>query len=151
MIVIAILGIIGSIGSRLFFGVTKFYRLNSARTEIQRELRVILDNMNRKIRQASAKTVNISQNTDQPPYSRLTFNTLEGETIIYEQNGKTLTEIVGERRMKLTDNVKYITFTYPETDINTVMSISITLTKATYSGGEAALQMAITKVRIMNP
>jgi len=150
MITVAIIGVIGGIGYQVFNRFYQFYRLNSARTEIQREIRVILDNMNRKMRQAVANTANIYQDSGQPPYSRITFNTIDGSTITYKQVGRTLYEVVGERQTTLSKNLQYIAFTYPETDINTVMSISLTLEKQTYSMRDTALQMAITKVRLMN-
>jgi hypothetical protein len=122
-----------------------------ARTEIQRDLRTVLDNLDRHLRQASAATVNISQGPGQPPYSQINFLTVDGSTVTYTQTNNTLTMQVGNDHTILTKNLQYIAFSYPETDINTVLSISVTLQKKTYSGRTTALQMAISSVRIMNP
>ena len=150
MLVVAILGIVSSMGASLFMKMYQFFNQSDARTDVQRELRVVLDNMDRNIRTASAQTINITSAASQPPYSRLVFNTVDGDTVTYSQSGHTLTQTVGNGNTVLTKNLQYIAFSYPQTDINTVVSISITLQKATFSGRTTALQMAISKVRVMN-
>ncbi|MBI5245917.1 MAG: hypothetical protein HY923_01955 [Elusimicrobia bacterium] len=151
MLVVAILGVIFAVGPRLFTGIFQFYTQSTARTEVQRELRAMLENMNRTIRQASADTVSISQDTGQPPYSKISFTTIDGRSVTYKQSGRSLIQVVGNGSTTLSKNISYVAFTYPQTDTRTVMAISVTLEKATYSGRTAALQMAITKVRVMNP
>lgn len=150
MLVVAILGIVSTMGATLFLRMYQFFNQSDTRTDVQRELRVVLDNMDRTIRTASAQTLNISENNNQPPYSRITFNTIDGSTVTYSQSGHTLTQTVGTNNTILTKNLQYIAFSYPQTDINTVVSIAITLQKSTYSGRSTALQMAISKVRVMN-
>ena len=151
MMVVAIIGVLALVGPRLFTGMYQFFSQSSARTEIQRDLRVALDQMNRTIRQASAATVNVSQDTGQLPYSKISFTTVDGTAVSYKQSGRKLIQVSGTSQKTLVDNVEYLAFTYPQTDINTVVSISFTLQKKTFSGRSTALQMAITKVRVMNP
>lgn len=151
MLVVAIIGVIAAVGPRLFTGMYQFFNQSIARTDIQRDIRVALDQMNRTIRQASAATVTVSQDTGQPPYSKVSFTTVSGSATTYKQSGRKLIQVVGSNQRTLVDNIEYLAFTYPQTDVNTVVAISVTLQKKTFSGRTAALQMAITKVRIMNP
>ncbi len=151
MLVVAVLGVIALVGPRLFTGMYQFFNQSLARTDVQRDIRVALDQMNRTIRQASAATVTISQDAGQPPYSKISLTSVSGESVTFKQGGRKLFQTVGNQQMTLVDNVQYMAFTFPQTDVNTVVSISVTLEKKTFSGRSAALQMAITKVRIMNP
>lgn len=151
MMVVAIIGGIFMVGPRIFTATFQFFSQSVARTDIQRELRSTLIIMNRTIRQASAASISVSQDSGQPPYSKITFTTIDGRSVTYKQSGRSLLQIVGTSSTILTQNLQYLVFSYPQTDINTVLSISITLQKNTYSGRQAALQMAITKVRIMAP
>ena len=151
MLVVAIVGTVSAMGSGLFLRMYQFFNQTDARTDVQRELRVILDNMDRDIRAASAATISVTEASNQPPYSQIAFTTVAGTAVSYSQSGHTLTRIAGNAHSVLTKNLQYIAFSYPQTDINTVVSISVTLQKATYSGRTTALQMAISKVRVMNP
>ena len=150
MVTVAIMGILSTMGPTIFMNLHRFSLQHSARGEIQSEIRVIMDNMDRTIRQASVNSINVSQDSGQPPYSKIYFTTVDGRTITYKQNGRQLLEIVNGNTKTLSKNIYYLAFTYPKTDTNTVISISITLQKATFEGRTTALQMAITKVRIMN-
>ena len=151
MIVVAILGTVAAVGSGLFLRMYQFYNMSDARTDVQRELRVILDNMDQDIRRASAASVLVTEDSGQPPYSRINFNTVEGSTVTYRQSGHTLIRTHDNYTTTLTKNLWYVAFSYPQTDIATVVSISLTLQKSTFSGRATALQMAVSKVRIMNP
>ena len=69
----------------------------------------------------------------------------------YYQQGNQLFQARGGVTGKMiANNLRYIAFTYPRTDDDTILSISFTFEKATYEGGTKALQMAVEKVRIMN-
>lgn len=149
--VVAILGVISAIGPRLLISTQQFFLQTIARTDVQRDIRVALDLMNRNIRQASAASVTISQDTGQLPYSRISFTTLNGTAMSYKQSGRKLIQTAGTTQKTLVNDIEYLAFTYPQTDVNTVVSISVTLQKKTFSGRSTALQMAITKVRVMNP
>jgi prepilin-type N-terminal cleavage/methylation domain-containing protein len=151
MLVVSILGVVAAMGASLFTRMYQFFNQSDARTEVQRELRVILDDMDRDLRRASAASIQVTEAAGQPPYSKITFATADGHTVTYTQSGHTLTQKVDANTTVLTKNLQYIAFSYPQTDINTVVSISVTLRKATYSGRSTALQMAISKVRVMNP
>ena len=155
MIVVAILGVVVSVGSRLFIQTTRFVRLSSARSEIQRDARMALANMNREIRQAQASSVVVDQAAGQPPQSRITFTRYKpdgsSQTVSYYQQGKKLYLQVGAQAGRaIAENLRYIAFTYPKTDDGTIISVSVTFEKATYEAQTKSLQMAVEKVRIMN-
>lgn len=155
MIVVAILGVLVLAAPRLFLKVYQFTQLALARVEIQKNARGALSNINRDLRQAKASTIVIDRLPGQPPHSRITFTkyTSTGGTISmsYYQQGNTLYQALGGSTGKLmASNLRYIAFTYPRTDVDDLLSISITFEKATYEGGTKALQMAVEKVRIMN-
>jgi len=151
MVTVAIIGILFTMGPSMFMNLQRFYLQHNARADIQSEIRVIMDNMDRTIRQASAASVNVSQDTGSPPYSKISFTTIDGRSVVYKQSGRQLIQTIAGNTKALSKNIYYLAFTYPKTDTNTVVSISITLQKATFEGRTTAIQMAITKVRIMNP
>lgn len=148
----AILGVIATILPTLFIQVTRFIRLSEARAEIQRDVRQALEQINRNLRESSAATLVIDKVSGQPPCSRIAFTGVDGKTYKFYQSGKTLfMEAQGQGAKALTKSLRYIAFTYPRTDDNRILSVSITTEKATYAGATKALQLSIEKVRIMNP
>jgi hypothetical protein len=158
MLVVSIVGVVTVMGNRLFVQITRFFRLNQARIEIQRDARTVFNLISRNVRQAYASSVvidNCSSTTTpsctstQPPYSRLTFTKVTGESITYYQDGKYLYQ-VSTGTKKLTENLRYIAFSHPESAYGDIVSISLTLEKATYQAGTKALQLSVEKVRIMN-
>lgn len=156
MIVVAILGIIATAAPRLLSGVYRFSRLAIARVEIQKNARGALSNINRGLRQAQASSVVIDQLPGMPPHSRIKFRRFkpDGSTewITYYQSGRKLYIATGTNTVGklVADDLRYVAFTYPQSDDDAILSISITFERATYEGGAKALQMAVEKVRIMN-
>ena len=151
MLTVAIVGILASVSAPLLVQMTNFWRLTSARNAIQRDVRASLDNVNRFARQARAITVVISRkNSSQPPMSKITFKTIQGDTIMFYQDGKKLMMSKNGQLSKLSDNLAYIAFTYPRTDDTSIISVALTVEAQTYRGGYKALQLSIQKVRIMN-
>ncbi len=155
MIVVAIIGIVLLAAPNIFKGAFRFISLSFARGEIQKNARSTLSNINRDLRQAQASSVEIDEVSGQPYHSRITFTKYksDGSTqeIRYYQQGKKLyLSVDGSGSKMVADNLRYIAFTYPQTDDDSIISISVTFEKATYEGGTKALQMAVEKVRIMN-
>jgi prepilin-type N-terminal cleavage/methylation domain-containing protein len=155
MIVVAIMGILLLAAPKIFKNAFRFVRLSFARAEIQKNARGSLGNINRELRQAIASSIVIDQATDMPPHSRITFTRYrpDGSTreVSYYQNGKKLyLSIDGSDGRMVADELKYIAFSYPKTDDDSIVSVSLTFEKATYEGASKALQMAVEKVRIMN-
>lgn len=155
MIVVAIMGILLLAAPQIFKNAFRFVRLSFARAEIQKNARGSLSNINRELRQAQASSIVIDQLTDMPPHSRITFTryTPDGSTrqVSYYQKGKKLyLSIDGADGKMVANYLKYIAFSYPKTDDDSIVSVSLTFEKATYEGATKALQMAVEKVRIMN-
>jgi prepilin-type N-terminal cleavage/methylation domain-containing protein len=149
LMVVAILGILALVGPRMIVNLVQFIQLHTAKTEIQRDARAALDIVNRFLRQAKGYTIGIDQITGQPPYSRISFQTFEGRTMMFYQQGTRLYQVDRSTTM-VTNNLRYIAFTYPRSDDPTLLSVAITMEKSTYQGGSKALELSIEKVRIMN-
>lgn len=150
MITIGILGIVFTLGPTIMRNITKFSRINSARIETQRNAREALSHINKSLRQATAFSINISQESGQPPMSRISFLTVDGRNMKYYQDGTELKFVQDTSTTTLGKYLRYISFSYPRTDDPTILSVSVTFEKATFEGQAKALQMAIEKVRIMN-
>lgn len=161
MITVALVGILMGIGPNLLLNLIRFFRLNMARAKVQQKARVCLDLINRNLRQATQSTIVVSNRSGQPPYSWITFTLSagsgtatagqiavgnygfyqEGTNLNYMKNGSTTT---------IADDLRYVAFTYPETDNSGIVSVSMTFQEATYAGYTKALQLSIEKVRVMN-
>ncbi|MEA3307695.1 MAG: prepilin-type N-terminal cleavage/methylation domain-containing protein [Elusimicrobiota bacterium] len=155
MVVVAIMGVILLASPKIFKNAFRFVRLSFARAEIQKNARGSLSNINRELRQAVASSVVVDQVTGQPPHSRITFTRYrpDGTTrqVSYYQDGKKLyLSTDGSAGKMIADQLKYIVFSYPKTDDDSIVSVSLTFEKATYERATKALQMAVEKVRIMN-
>jgi prepilin-type N-terminal cleavage/methylation domain-containing protein len=154
MITVAIIGGISLVVPELIVNTTRFFNVNRARYEIQRDSKTILALINRNLRQGMASTVVITQDPGQPPYSKITFdkyvNSTTTRAISYYQSGAKLYTVDNGKSRILSSNLRYLAFSYPRTDDAHVVSVSMTMEKATYEGKTKALQMAVEKVRIMN-
>lgn len=150
MVVVAILGVIGGMGAPLLMQMTNFWRQTTARNAIQRDVRTSLDLINRFARQAQSSTLVIDAASGQPPWSRVTFTSIQGQTVLFYQGGNKLYMRQAGKTTMLTENLAFISFTYPRTDEITLLSVAITAQSATFKGGKKALQLSIQKVRIMN-
>jgi prepilin-type N-terminal cleavage/methylation domain-containing protein len=151
MIVLAIVGILFSVGGPILNTANKNWILSRSRLELQTEARAIMYLMSRNLRQAQYATINISRyNNSQPYYSKITFTKIDGKTYSFYQNDKQLIMQYGEMKRTLTNNVRYLAFTFPESADMTILSISMTLEKDIYDYQKKALHMASEKVHIMN-
>jgi Tfp pilus assembly protein FimT len=154
MIVVALIGVVASIGPKVFTDVTRFLRMTTARHEIQRDSKNAISMINRNLRQAKASTVVISQITGQPPYSRINFDKYIDEStskaMSFYQQGEKFYSVDNGSTRAVCGGLRYLAFTYPRTDDDGVISVSMTFEKATYQGQSKALQLAVEKVRVMN-
>lgn len=150
LLVVAILGIVSSIGPLLLNNLQNFYLMTTARNEIQRDARVALDTINRYLRQAKYTTVTIDTPGSGGPYSRVRFSHVDGRYVEFRQEGNNLIHMVNTNRSVLSRNLYYIAFTYPKTDDPTIVSVSITMGKNIQLGRRKVLELTIQKVRIMN-
>ncbi len=149
MVVIAIIGIIISVGPGLLQQVQRFFFLNNTRVALQRDARAAMIVMTSRLRQAQSATIVIDQVASQPYYSRISFNDVDGNTIKFYQSGKSL-YMVDTTSRTLTTSLRYIAFALPRSDDMGIISVSFTLEQSIYEGRVKALHMASEKIRILN-
>lgn len=147
---VSILSIVALLGPRLLRLTETFFNQGLARAEVQRNLRAALDQMDRSLRQASASTVSIAQDSGELPLSRISFTMPDGTLVVYKLKGRKLQRLVGAQTAVLAENVEYLAFTYPRSDDDTVLSIAMTVDRRTYTG-RTSVHGGLPNVRIMNP
>lgn len=150
MMVVAILGILASVGPALILQINNFFLMSRARTAIQQEARSAMYVISRNLHQARYLTVAIDNATGQPYSSRINFTKQQGQTVSFYQSGRNLVMQEGSRVSILSKNIRYLAFTFPRSDDMGIISVSMTLEKATYLGRTSALHMASERVRLMN-
>jgi len=160
MIAIAISGVIGIVFSQSQHFITRFTLVAKAKQEVVQESRTAITVMQKLIQQGSATTFVIDQSTGQPPYSRLYFQATDTNGVTKEfyfyQSSKNLYldyRTVGAsswNQKLLTKNVKFLSFFYPRTDDNKLLSLTLTLSKQTAEQKETFLQLSLQKIRIYN-
>ncbi len=150
MLVIAIIGIVSSLGAVMFIQVNRYFILSKAKIALQQEARSVMYVMAKELRQAQSSTIAITQASGQPYYSEITFTEQEGNTVTFLQNGKSLEMINGNDTQVLSNNLFYLAFTFPRSDDMNIVSIAMTLETSIYQGGEKALHMASENVQVMN-
>lgn len=149
MMTVAIIGIVAVGGPTLTTQLIKFYQLHNAKIEIQRDARNCLDIMNRYMRMAQSFTVGIDQVSGQPPFSRISFRTIDGQNVSFYQQGTLLYQVARSTTV-ISRDLQYIAFTYPRSDDPTIISVAMTMERSTYQGMFKALELSIEKVRVMN-
>ncbi|MBI4249736.1 MAG: hypothetical protein HY611_09550 [Elusimicrobia bacterium] len=150
MLVVAIIVIMVGIGPRIMIQFQRFLKLTDARDAIQKDARTSLDTINRTLRQGKSSSIVIDQASGQPPYSRVTFTTISDISVTVYQQNKYLYMTRGNTTSVLSRDLRYIAFTFPRSDDPTIVSVSITMERASYEGGTKALELSIEKVRVMN-
>jgi prepilin-type N-terminal cleavage/methylation domain-containing protein len=150
MLVVAIVGALAMVGPRLLIQLQNFYILTTARNEIQRDARTVLDIVNRFVRQAKWRTIIIDTPSGQGAYSRIRFTHQDGRTFSYYQEGNKFFQSVDGSTTMLADNLVYLAFTFPRSDYPRLVSVSMTMGKDIYRGQQKELELTIQKIRVMN-
>lgn len=152
MLVVAIMGTIASVAPLFFTRVYELFTMTSTKMEIQRDVRAALDIINKNLRQASIDSITIDKESSlQPPYSKISFRKAGGSmTMSYYQEGNKLIMGRDGAARTLTENLSFISFTFPQSDDMSIISISLTVEKRAARGQKKAIHVAIEKVRIMN-
>ncbi|MFI5346913.1 MAG: PilW family protein [Elusimicrobiota bacterium] len=151
MIVVAILGIMSSVGASLLLQTNRYFIFTRTRLDLQREARAAMYVMTRELRQAQSNTIVMDRlSASQPFYSRIKFTKIQGATMTFQQSGNQLQMLIGNQKTILTKNLRYLAFTFPRSDDLTIVSVSVTLEEAIYQGQTKALHMASEKVQVMN-
>jgi prepilin-type N-terminal cleavage/methylation domain-containing protein len=156
MFTVSIVSIVFVMAAPMLNQVNRQFILNRTRIELQQEARTIMYVLTRNLRQARADSVTINRaNANQPFYSQITF-TKEAATsgvsptLVFQQEGTSLYQVIGTGKKPLSKNLRYLAFTFPRTDDMGIISVSLTLEKKIFEGKTKALHMASEKVRIMN-
>lgn len=150
MMVVAIIGILATVGPAMLMQMQNFFLMTSARYEIQRDARTTLDTVNRYMRQAVASTVIMDTPVGQGPFSRIRFRHVDGRYMEFRQSGGNLIQVIGTAESIVSKNLVYIAFTYPHTDDTSIISVSITMGKSIQLGRRKVLELTIQKIRVMN-
>ncbi|OGR57536.1 MAG: hypothetical protein A2X36_02740 [Elusimicrobia bacterium GWA2_69_24] len=150
LMVVAIIGILAMVGPRLMIQMQNFYLLTTARSEIQRDARSALDTINRFLRQAKYRTIIIDTPSGQGPYSRITFQHIDGRNFKFYQDGTNLIQSVDGQTSKIARNLAFVAFTFPRSDFPRLVSVALTMGKTIQRGQRKELELTIQKVRVMN-
>lgn len=151
MMVVAVVGIIASLAPKMLIEVNRFFLLNRARVDMQREARTNMALITRSLRQAQSNTIRIDRASGQPYYSRISFTKENGDQITYYQSGKSLMMTDGSISKTLSSgSLRYLVFALPRSDDLGIVSVSMTFEKPIFEGRYKALHLASEKVRVMN-
>jgi prepilin-type N-terminal cleavage/methylation domain-containing protein len=151
MITSAIVALLASLGASLLMKINVFFSQSMAKIETQRDLRNIMDLMTREIRQGKSSTVVLSRNdASQPPYSKITYQKVSGETISFWQSGRSFFMGKSGQSTLMTNNLRSLIFSYPSTDNSSLITVQLSMEKPGGSRGNYGLQMGGETVRILN-
>ena len=151
MVVVGIVSTLFMIGAPILNQVNRQFIMTRTRMELQQEARSVMYVITRNLRQAQAASIIISRaSTSQPFYSKITFTKEQGTTLVFQQEGTVLYQVINNAKRPLSKNLNYLAFTFPRSDELGIISVSMTLQKNIYEGRTKALHMASEKVRVMN-
>jgi prepilin-type N-terminal cleavage/methylation domain-containing protein len=150
LIVVAIIGGLAIIGPPITTQLTRFFILGRTKLELQQEARSAIYIITRELRQAQSNSIIIDRSGTQPYYSRIRFTKSQGTAVTVTQSGSSIIVTEGVNNSTLSKNLTYLSFTFPQSDDMTIVSVSLTLQKAIYGGATKALHMASERVRVMN-
>jgi len=153
MVALIILGFIMFVVQAFFATGIRFFRQSQIKSEIQRNARTTLSLINRKLREAKSSSIIIDRlNSSQPPCSRLSFQTIDSESLSFFQSGLNLcmADLTRGSTRQISGDLRIMAFTYPMLYDDKIISISICFEKGTGSLEQKALQMSVEKVRLMN-
>jgi prepilin-type N-terminal cleavage/methylation domain-containing protein len=157
MVVLAILGVLFTIGPSLFNNTFKLWKITEAKTETQRDARITLNLIESLLRQASISSIVLTRDaTTQPPYSKVQFTLPSGDTYHFYQSGTNLwiyhlspTAVVHNR--VIANNLRYISFGYPVSSDETLLSVSLCFQKGTFGQETKNFYLSTQRIKIMNP
>jgi prepilin-type N-terminal cleavage/methylation domain-containing protein len=151
LVVSAIVAFIISLGSTLFMRVSTFFRISIAKMETQRDVRNLMDLVCREIRQARSSQVTLSrENASQPPYSKISFQKLQGDTVLFWQEGRTLRMSKNGVSTVLSKKLRSLLFSYPSTGDAALLTVLLSVEKTGGNFETYALQMGGETIRLLN-
>jgi prepilin-type N-terminal cleavage/methylation domain-containing protein len=153
MVVVVIMGMIMTGINYFFSSGLKFFRINQAKMETQRDARRCLGLINKKLREAKRSTIVVNKyDNNQPPWSSIQFNTADNDNLMFYQKGTKLymKNLNRGSDQMIAENLRHVTFCYPNLPNNQIISISICFEMWTRTPTSRSLQLSVEKVRIMN-
>ncbi|OGS19307.1 MAG: hypothetical protein A3J83_07240 [Elusimicrobia bacterium RIFOXYA2_FULL_40_6] len=153
MVVAVILGIIMLAVNEFLGNGLQFFSSNQAKLEIQRDARRIINLLNRNLRQSRASSIVISSyDTNQPPWSYISFETIDNKSYhFYQKDTKMyMCDLTRGATQQIAENLRHLTFCYPMLPNDEIISISLCFEKYSLSRNVKSLQLSVEKVRIMN-
>lgn len=146
----AIIGLIVGVVPHFVMGTVTNARVGMVRLKLQGEGRNALTVMQKRIRTARGDSVVVDRlGGGQPAFSRIEFVTVNGSTVSYWQDGVVLWSMDNGRRRALCDDLRAVSFTFPELTDPSVMQIALTLEKP-IMGRTKVVQLVAEPVRVMN-
>jgi len=157
MVVVAILGVLLTVGPNLFNNTFKLWKNTEAKTETQRDARIALTLIEGLLRQASNASIRLTRSDiNQPPYSQIQFSVPSGDAYRFYQVGTDLwihhlspTAVVHNR--VISKNLRYISFGYPVSTDETLLSVSLCFEKGTFGQESKNFYLSTQRIKVMNP
>lgn len=155
LVTVAIIAIGFSVLPGLLNQVIRFYYLTVDRIALQRDARNVTEIVVTNLRKAVSTTVRVDQidaPVPQPPYSRITFETVRGSTFTVWQEGRNLyvTDSVSSPQPRVvTPYLRYLAFTYVGSMDDSVMSVNLCLEKESFRK-KRIFYVTNDRVRILN-
>lgn len=152
MLASAVLALLFSMGSTLLVRINSFLRISMGKIETQRDVRNLLTMITSDIRLAKSSQIVLSRyDNTQPPYSMITIQKYQGDTLSFWQSGRSLCmEKNGGGPTVLSKNIRSLMFSYPSTSDPSLLTVLLTIEKPDGTGRTQALQMGGESIRIMN-
>lgn len=151
MVVSAIVAVIVSLGSTLYIKMNTFFRVSMAKIETQRDVRNLMELITREIRQAKASQISLSrESASQPPYSKISFQNIQGTTVVFSQINRTLNMNKNGQTTVLAKNIHSLYFSYPSTDNPNLITVLLSVEKIAEGNKNYALQMGGETIRLLN-
>lgn len=151
MITVAILGMTSMVVSQLLVSTFKLWKMNQTRLEVQRDARTALTLLESSLREASADTVVLTRNaTGEPPYSKIGYTSVDGEAIsFYQSAGQLIMQRAG-RVKALTKDLRYVTFAYPDSSKDNLVSVALCLEKTAFGATKKDFYLSVQRIKVGN-
>lgn len=157
MIVMGVLGMMTLVTSQLLTSTFRLWRINQVRVETQRDARTIMGLIESRMREGSADSVILSrQNATEPPYSKIQFQDVDGKTHRFYALGKELrmenySVASGSHTSTLSKDLRTLTFAYPDSTKDNLLSVALCLEKTAFSGQTREFYISVQRVSVGNP
>ncbi len=151
MAVVVITSILIAVAIPIVRTMNENMMMSKTRLSLQQDARNIMAILNRFLREAKASSIVISRyNSSQPFCSYIKFTTIDSKTYEFYQDGRSLVLKQGNMKNTMSQNLRYLAFTFPDSSNMYIVSVSMTFEKELFGGRKKAIHVASEKVRIMN-